>query len=79
MAPSVFHAYARPTAAPRPRFWSGNQYNDGGKIETENNSRGKHGERAGDELREDEATKRFVRRAQNRRKRFDEMREEHEE
>ena len=71
------HRGARAVSTGRTR--AGDQHHDGGKIESEDDRRGQHGQRAGDKLGEHQAAKRFVRRAQNRRKHFDQAREEHQE
>src|ERR1700722_19454211 len=77
--PRVGAAYRGAGAVLRWGFWSSNQDDHCGKIEAEDYRRGQHGQRACGELSEHEAAKRFVRRAQKWRKRFDEVREEHEE
>ena len=61
------------------RLRPGDQQRDRRKIKSEDDRRGQHGEGAGDELGEDQAAKRFVRGAQNRRQNFDQAREENQE
>ena len=83
IAPSVFHAYARPTAAASPVLRgsarTSDQHHHRRKIKSKDQRRGKHGQRAGDKLREHESAKRFVRRAQDGRQHFDQAREKYQE